>query len=58
LCTAEFGNLEPGEMSVLGMVEVVKGHRARVRTPGGELVYVVATKERPAAVQKAAGGSG
>jgi len=47
LCTAEFGNLEPGEMSVLWMVEVVKGHRARVRTPGGDLVYVVATKERP-----------
>ena len=46
LCTAEFGNLEPGEMSVLGMVEVVKGHRARVRTPGGDLVYVVAPKER------------
>jgi len=58
LCTAEFGNLEPGEMSVLWMVEVVKGHRARVRTPGGDLVYVVATKERPVSAQKAPGGSG
>jgi hypothetical protein len=43
-------------MSVLGVVEVVKGHRARVRTSGGDLVYVVATKERPVAPQKAVGG--
>lgn len=44
LCTVEFGNLEVGEMSVLGMCEVVRGHRARVRTPGGSVCYVVASK--------------
>lgn len=47
LCTEEFGNLEVGEMSVLGMVEVIHGHRARIRKPDGQLVYVVATKPRP-----------
>jgi hypothetical protein len=45
LCTVEFGNLETGEMSVLGMCEVIRGHRARIKSPAGGLIYVVATKE-------------
>lgn len=42
LCTEELGNLEQGQLCSLGMVEVVKRGRARVLSPEGELVYVVA----------------
>lgn len=46
LSTVEFGNLELGEMCDLGMVESIRGHRARVKSPSGKLIFVVASKSR------------
>jgi hypothetical protein len=55
LATDEMGNLYAGQMCSRGLVERIEKRVARVRTPAGSLLYVVAEKTLGANVPQAKG---